>query len=164
MGAPQRRSIPLVNTLEAPDAEPGHADAYETLVPDGEYEVAYVSEEKFRLFQRQVWAVIFQIVEGEHFGRPLYCFFTIPRLRDRRTPSAKLSMAYEKATGLRPPGKIARYRPSDFLEGCVVLAAVKDAKKDVRGCERPPNARHSVVDHLIRRVSGAPPPLRRRKP
>jgi hypothetical protein len=154
----------LVNALEAAEAEPGHSDPYETLVPDGEYEVAYVSQEKFSLFRRQVWAVTFQIVQGEHFGRRLYAFYNIPRLRDRRTPSAKLSRAYEAATGLRSPRKIGRYRPSDFLEGCVMATAVRTVERDIQGHERPPNTRHSVVDHVIRRISGAPPPLRRRSP
>jgi hypothetical protein len=161
MSAPLRRNIKLVDPLGG--AQDGRPDPVETLVPESEYEIAYVSEEKFSLFRRQVWAVTFQIVEGEHAERQLYAFYNIPPLRDGRTPSATLSRAYEAVTDLRPPRKIARYRPSEFLNGCVVLAAVRTVARDIRGRERPPNARHSVVDQLIRRISGAPPLLRRRK-
>ena len=60
------------------------SDAYEKLVPEGEYVVGFFREVQFR---RPTWETIWTIAdEGEHFGRPLYCSWPgdLPAFRVRK--------------------------------------------------------------------------------
>jgi hypothetical protein len=135
-------------------------DPYETLIPDGEYEVTFVSAEKFPSFNRWVWASRFVVVDGPYAGSHLYLFMNVPKIRAGRTPSASISIAYEVATGRKSPPKVARIKPQTFLKDCTFRAAVRVVKKDRTGRTRSECARHSVIDHLVDRVAGTPPCIR----
>ena len=140
-------------------------DAYQTQIPDGEYEVAFRKAEKFRfLGRRWVWAIHMTVMsEGEHFGKPILFFLSALPKGKRPTPGWRIASAYEKATRLRPPKHLARYKPDDFMEGCTFLACVFQGTKDSDGVERPDGARYSKVKFLIRRLSGTPPCIRLRE-
>ena len=138
-------------------------DPYETIVPEDRYDVVFVSEERFAWHHGKKWAVVMKIVEGPHLGKLLFFFLPIPPFRKRRTPSAKMSRSYERATGLRAPGRIAAHRPSWFLEGAVFTVEVRTVTSDVDGSTRPAATRYSVVHKIVERVAGAPPCLGRRK-
>jgi hypothetical protein len=140
------------------DPELAKLDPYDTVIPDGEYSVAFLSQERFRLYSSFRWAVVMRIVEGEYLGLPLLFFFNIPRLRKWRTPSAKLSLAYEAATGKRAPARIAKVRPESFLTGNLLVARTRTVGRDSNGESRPVDARYSVIDRLVPQSVSRPTP------
>ena len=108
-----------------------------------------MSEERFRNYTRFVWAVVLRIIDGDHAGLPLFFFVNVPPLRKRRTPSAKISAAYEAATARRAPGRIANVRPSSFLADKTLVARTRTVEKNSYGDLRPDLARYSVVDRFL---------------
>ena len=148
----------------AQDTPGGESNPYETLVPDGEYEVAFRRAEKFRYRGgRQVWAIHMAIVsQGEHLGKPILFFLNAVPKGKKPTPGWRLVSTYEQATGLRPPKHLWRLHPKEFLEGCIFEASVKAGDRDSDGAERPKAARYSKVRFLRVRLMGTPPCIRRR--
>ena len=131
------------------DPELAKLDPYDTRIPDGEYSVAFDSEEPFWNHGRQVWGVVFRIVDDEHTGLPIFFFLNIPQLRQRRTPSARLSLAYEAATGRRAPARIAEVRPGSFLAEKLLVGQTRTVEIDIHGQARPLEHRYSVIDRLV---------------
>ncbi|HJO23467.1 MAG: hypothetical protein QF890_03240 [Myxococcota bacterium] len=143
-GKPRRR-----NRKAGSDPELAKLDPYDTRVPDGEYPVVFVFEERFRLYRRDVWAVEFRIIEGEHAGLPIFFFLNVPPFKKRRTPSAKMSAAYEAATGRRAPARIAKVRPGSFLAEKPLVGRTRTVERNSYRESRPPDARYSVIDRLL---------------
>lgn len=133
------------------DPELAKLDPYDTRVPDAEYSVAFLSEERFRNYGRHVWGVVLRIIEGDYAGLPLFFFANVPPLKKGRTPSAKMSAAYEAATGRRAPARIAKVRPSSFLADTPLVARTRTVAKNSHGDLRPADARYSVVYRFLPR-------------
>ena len=131
------------------DPELAKLDPYDTVIPDGEYSVAFLSEEQFRLYTTYRWAVVMRIAEGDHAGLPIFFFLNVPPLRKRRTPSAKLSIAYEAVTGKRAPAQIAKRRPGSFLADKLLVGQTRTVKRNSHGEGRPADARYSVIARLL---------------
>ncbi len=150
----------LVHGKEAPDG--GWGDPYETLVPEGEYTVALVSEDRCVLFGRPTWETVWVILdEGLHHQKLLYCWWRIPKKDERIRPSLALAEAYAIATERRPPRDLARRKPSSFLSDSQFAARVRPVTKNRHGVERPAAANYSRVACLVKRVAGTPPCLQR---
>ena len=139
-------------------------DASWTFVPPGEYEVAFVSEERARVWNRQVWFVKMRIVTlGEHLGSLLlYPLNALPKGK-RPTTGHYICSAFLIATERRPPKNLWRLRPSSFLSECVFSARIRTIEKDSKGVVLPPAGHHSRVDCLLKRLSGLPPHLRKER-
>ena len=131
------------------DPEFAERDPYDTYIPDGEYSVAFCSENQFRFYSSYRWAVVMRIVEGEHMGLPLLFFLNIPELRKWRTPGARLSLAYEAATGMRAPAQIAKRRPGSFLADKLLVAQTETVERNSYGELRPLDARYSKINRLV---------------
>ncbi len=139
-------------------------DPYETLVPDGRYEVSFERADSFRfLGKRKVWAILMRIIDGEHTGKPLRFFLNaIPK---GRSPGRfRIARTYTIATDKRPPGHLWRLSPADFLDGAAFEAQVVTSSKDADGVELPPCGHYSKVRNLVRRTCGAPLCGRGKKP
>ena len=131
------------------DPELAKLDPYDTRIPDGEYSVVFVSEDRFRNHNRYVWAVKLSIVDGDHMGLPIFFFLNVPPLRKQRTLSAKLSLAYEAATGKRAPARIAKRRPGSFMADKLLVGQTRTVEHNINGESRPLAARYSVIDRLV---------------
>ena len=161
-------------------ADEGDGDPFSTLIPDGQYRVAFVSEESGQVFDRRVWFIRLAITEpGEHHGKPLLRFYNMPPGKRRLARSSNLWRDYLQLTCRRPPSRGCR--PSELLAGCEVLAEVvtvteraiskqereelkrQGAKKIPPRVPIPPAARYSKVDRLLAITAGTPRCLRRRR-
>ena len=135
----------------------------EALVPDGEYEVAFLREKKYRAYGgKWLWLVEFQIANGPFLGSKLPIWFRLPVDGDQMRRAHAMSQAWVNATGLPPPRNLGRFRPSRFLSDCILLARVRAVVRDSHGVKRPREASYSRIDHLISREAGIPPCLRDR--
>ena len=142
-------------TTEAED------DLARPLVPPGEYQIAFVSESKAKMWGRSVWYVRMRIVDpGEYFGIVLlWPLNAIPEGK-RPTPGTDFADAFDKATECRLPKDLWRRRPRSFLSGCVFQARVRSITRTFRGVERSQAGHYSRVECLIERISGEPPYVR----
>ncbi len=162
--SPSRGRVQPVLSETDYDAEP---DAYfEILVPDDEYLVRWVSEERKVYFRRETWQVLFEFADGEYVGKPLVWFCRVPERdpKKRPGPTSAFFRAYAAATGLRPPKHLATLRPRDFLGDCVLRVRTRVVDRDSHGNERPETASYSRIDSFLGRVpgSGAPAEIQRR--
>ena len=117
-------------TRSESQAQPNPLD---TLVPEGEYVLSFVSEELGTNFGRTVWFVTLEIAEGEHQGKRVLRFYNAPRKGSFLARSTSLSQDFMEMTGLRPPSE--GFKPSQLLHGVQVAARI------VTVSDRPPNKR-----------------------
>jgi hypothetical protein len=141
-------------------AVPNREDAYSTLVHDGEYEVAFASADRFEMWRRPVWSLLFVMLNGDAVGRPILGFLNVPPKDRRPTPGWAFSCMYTVATGRRPPHGLARWNPERFLAGCAFNARVRVVKRDSNGAPRPESASYSRVQALLKLTAGCPPCVR----
>jgi hypothetical protein len=97
-------------------------DPMSTLVPPGQYVLTFVSEARQRIFKREIWFVVMQILAGDHAGKRLLRFYNIPARGRFLARSSNLSRDFIALTKRRPPSK--GFRPSDLLRGVQVEARV----------------------------------------
>lgn len=141
------------------DGDHALADPYATRIPNGEYQVALVGEERQTLFGRDSWRTRWRVTDGEHLGAELYAWWKVPtgaRFGPRNAYAAAVVIALER----RAPRNLHTHRPSHFCGDCVFLARVRDVARDSNGVTRPELARYSRLAFLVKRLSGTPPALR----
>jgi hypothetical protein len=131
----------------------------EALLPEGEYEVMLVSEERIFFFNRRLWRCLWRVVEGDHAGAESTMWLNIPGKSDSVRRGHAVAQAYVVATGRRPPRDLNRRRPSSYLGGCVFRARVRTVRRDMHGIKWPEKASYSKVNHLIETTAGTPPCL-----
>ena len=134
----------------------------ETLVPDGQYRVAYVQWERFNSYGDKKYSVTCTITEeGESFGLPIYRYYNEPT-KAWIPRSHNLWLDYTALIPARPPRS---FTPDLFLKGCEVLAETATVKHQIRGRRRieiPQALWYSKIDRFIRITSGSPPCMRSR--
>ena len=130
-------------------------DTHWPFVPPGDYEVAFESETKRRLYGRDLWVVQMKIIEGDYAGVVLPWYLNAIPKGKRPTPAFYLCSAFAIATDRRPPKDLWRRRPSCFLKGCSFLARVRSITRDSKHVERPAAAHTSRVDCLLERTAGS---------
>lgn len=132
----------------------------ETLIPEGEYQVAYRSYETGYVYDRIVWFVRCEIADGPYRGLPLLRYYNQPR-RDRPLPrSHNLALDFIALAGRRPPRTL---KPDELLSGCIVLArvvTVREQRNGKRPIVLPEGAWYSKIDAFVRVVAGCPPCMR----
>lgn len=153
------RAVLAVERADGGDRRDGNPQ--ETLVPEGDYQVAYMRYETGFVYDRTVWFVRCEIIdEGPHFGAPLLRYYNEPR-RDRPLPrSHNLALDYLALAGRRPPRKL---KPDQLLSGCIVLArvvTVREQRKGRRPTLLPEGAHYSKIDAFLRITTGCPPCMR----
>jgi hypothetical protein len=149
--------------LEIPREEPEpDADDWPVLVPPGEYDLAFVSEEKFYnpLWRRWVYCILMKIMDtGEHFGKIIPFYLNAIPKDKRPTTGRYIYSAYLVSTERRPPKDLWRRRPSSFMDGCVFRAKVRTSMTDSHGVKLPEAGHKSKVKCLVERIAGTPPCL-----
>lgn len=161
--AEAERDVPEV----APCSSASEDDSPWTLLPPGEYTLAFLDETKFfhPIWKRVVWNISMKIMdEGAHFGKLIpYYLNAIPK-KERPKPGRYITSAFLIAAEMRPPKDLWRRRPSWFMGGCAFRARVRTSKRDSHGVELPEAGHKSKVECLLERVAGTPPCLRGGKP
>ena len=136
-------------------------DWNDTLVEDGEYDVAFVAEKRVKMRGKWCWLVAMRVVNhGVHDGKLL--LFPISALPPDTYPrrSYDIVKAYAVVTGRKPPKDFHRRKPSSFLADCIVSARTRTITKDSNGVERAEALYYSRVDYLLGRIAGTPRCLR----
>ena len=155
-------SIPT-NVVEIISDEPEpDGDDSPVLVPPGEYELAFVSDEKFYnpIWRRWIWNISMKIMDaGEHFGKVIPFYLDAIPMGKRPTSGWYISSAFLIATERRPPKDLCRRRPRSFMDGCVFRAQVKTSMRDSHGVKLPEAGHKSKVTCLVERIAGTPPCL-----
>ena len=128
----------------------------ETLVPPGDYRVAWDTREREGLFRRKVDYCHLKITEpGEHFGKRLLRVYNVhsgPRPLPR---THNMRRDYVNLTGRRPPSR--GLKPEDFLKGREMLARVRTVVRDFRQRPIPLADQYSVIDEFIEYTAGQGP-------
>ena len=148
------RALPPASPVFDPSSDP-----YSTLIPNGDYQVGLIDEQRQTLFGRDTWRTLWRVVHGEHFGAELFAWWAVPkgqRFGPRNAFAAAVAIAIER----RAPRDLTRHRPSHFCGDCQFLARVREVRHDSNGVERPELARYSRLAYLIQRLDGTPPALR----
>ena len=155
-------SIPAkVVEIVGDELEPD-GDDWPVLVPPGEYELAFVSDEKFYnpIFGRWIWNISMKIMDaGEHCGKIIPFYLDAIPMGKRPTSGWYISSAFLIATERRPPKDLCRRRPRSFMDGCVFRAQVKTSMRDSHGVKLPEAGHKSKVKCLVERIAGTPPCL-----
>ena len=126
----------------------------ETLVPEGEYSVAFLRCEDGIAYGEARWFVHCQIIdEGQYQGLPLIRYYNKPR--GKILPRTHhLWLDYTALFDRRPPKNL---NPEKFLKGSVMRAQVITVRHATRGKKREklPEALHySKIDSLLRLEAG----------
>jgi len=89
----------------------------------------------------------------------------VPMIRPDQTltRSMKLVELYVIGTDLLPPSDLYRIAPADFLLDCEFMGLVVTSSKNSQRMEKHLLLHRSVVRGLLRRESGQPPILRKRR-
>ncbi len=122
------------------------------LIPQGKYEVIFLSAEKRPLWGGQKVFLHFQIVTpGEFHGEKLYMACNAPPKRNngKKPESNKYLQAWELAAG-RKPDRIDRASTKVF-RGKVFLANVRTVIKNSKNLPRPPASQYSIIENLLER-------------
>ncbi len=130
------------------------ANPQETLVPEGEYSVAFLRCEKGFAFGDERWFAHFQIIdEGPYQGLLLIRYYNKPR--GKTLPRThNLWLDYTALFDRRPPKNL---KPKQFLKDSVVCAQVITVRHATRGKKREelPEALHySKIERLLRIEAG----------
>jgi hypothetical protein len=139
-----------------------HPDEWnDTLIPDGDYDLAFVSEKKVKPFGRWSWFVVMKVVShDEHEGKQLLFPLSMIPLGTPPRRSFAIVKAYAVVTRRKPPKDFRRRRPSGFLADCIVSARIRTIKRDSNGVEMAEALHYSRVAYLKSLVAGAPRCLR----
>ena len=132
-----------------------------TLVPEGDYQVAYRGYETASAFTRVVLFVRCEIIDdGPYRGLPLLRYYNKPRPDRPLARSHNLALDYMALSGRRPPNKL---KPDQLLSGCIVLArvvTVRERHEGKRVVVLPEGAHYSKIDAFLHVVTGCPPCMR----
>lgn len=140
-------------------------DPRQTVIPEGEYEVAFLRWEQGKAFgSRLTWFGHFKVVElGDYFGEPLVRYWNAPNKTIAR--NSNLGLDYMAVVGRRPPS--TGLKPHMFLTNCTVRAKIVMVKTNSRSTdELPEECWYSKIDQITGLLNGTPPCLqsRRHKP
>jgi hypothetical protein len=137
-------------------------DPFETLVPEGSYEVGLVRWEQGLAFGSSLrWYGHFKITQlGEHFGKALLRVWPAPKARVAR--SSNIGLDYMAVVGRRPPAR--GLKPHVFLSDCVVRVKVVTVKTNSRREKLPKECWYSKIDAITGLLEGTPPCLGRGRP
>jgi hypothetical protein len=143
---------------QEPRAKAAHP--YETIVPEGKYEVAFIRCEEGTAYREKRWFGHFEIVDlgNQHHGKPVLRFWNIPKGRVART--SNLFRDYVAVTNRRPP--MQGIKPDKFLKGCIVEVEVVTVEHRNEGRQRikfPESCHYSKINRILRRTAGTPPCL-----
>ena len=138
--------------------EHGSADELVTLVPPGEYRVAFEKCAEGVVYGSPRFFVHCRITtDGEHQGKPLMRFYNVPPRGRRIARSSGLYRDYVSVIGRRPP---KTFKPVDFLKGCEVLAKVVTVARtqgpNGRWKETPEEIHYSKIESILERTAGWP--------
>ena len=160
-----------LNSLPPGDDHPDPQDPQQTLVPDGEYRVAYVSSGDGIAYGRKVFFVRFKIVEPVKFAdRLLLRFVNVPKQwLGKRTHQKARSLArtstlwldYVAITERVPPARV--FGPAALYKDSLLRAKVVTVKEqNVNGkrIKMPECAWYSKIETIICQEAG-PHALRR---
>jgi hypothetical protein len=144
---------------------PDPTDPLQTIVPAGEYSVAYLSYETGFVFGRGIYFVRFTIVEpGEYHGHVILRFVNVPKQwqgkkRDQKARSlarsSTLSHDYVSINGRMPPIRV--FSPIDLYKDRVLrvkVVTVEDQNIDGKRVKVPKDGRYSKINRIIRQEAG----------
>jgi hypothetical protein len=126
----------------------------ETLVPEGEYSVAFLRCEDGIAYGEARWFVHCQIIdEGQYQGLPLIRYYNKPR--GKILPRTHhLWLDYTALFGRRPPKNL---KPEQFLKGSAMRAQVITVRHTTRGKKReelPKALHHSKIEWFLKFDAG----------
>ena len=130
-------------------------EKYRELLPDGEYEAQYVSQnDGFVMGQNRKLFVILKILEaGDHFGKKIMLVYNMP-LNKRLAPSSKYYMDWMFLNGCKKPSRNARMSPKIF-KNKRLLIKTRTVKPKRNGKEiMPKEFWYSVVDQIVEVLTG----------
>ena len=122
------------------------------LIPDGQYDVAYVRSEKKWMWRGWKLFLWFQVTTlGEYNGVKLYMPCNLPtgkKIRD----SSKLGRAWILALGQKPD-RFDRFSTKVFRGKCF-QAQVRRVLKSSKQSKLTPEQQYSIIDEITEKVAG----------
>lgn len=142
-----------------PEDERDLRDLYAAPLPEGEYIVGFISDQRQSNFGKDSYKILMEVTEGAESGRRI--LFPVPCIpnKKRPRPNFKYCATWVACTGRRPPKDLWKRRPRNFMKDCVFRASVSTVTKDSKGAIRPIQLRYSRIDQILERVAGTPPCL-----
>jgi hypothetical protein len=128
----------------------------DALLPDGEYELAYVSYRTQVAFKVPRVVVTFQVAEpGKYLGVELERWYRVKLLKGKPRRSGNFvvggrsDLLREVDRVLRPQARLDRISFAD-LKGKVVICRVRTVREDSKQQPLSERASYSIVDELLR--------------
>jgi hypothetical protein len=139
----RQKSQPVVK-----DADYGIVGDVPPRIPEGDYVVAFVRDERGRFQGRDRWFLWFRIVRPESWsGTQLYLVCPCPSKGGKRFGlGSKMIAAATVALGQRP--KRRDRLSSRMFRNKYFLARVRTVRRDARGNKRMQEDQYSVIDEL----------------
>jgi hypothetical protein len=122
------------------------------LIPEKEYEVGYVRDEKVRMWGQPKVFLRFTITEfGEYHGIELFMACNLPT-GPKLSASSKLGRAWVLALG-RKPDRLDRFSAKVF-RGKLFYAKVRTVTKSSNQIKLTDAQKYSVIDVITKKVAG----------
>lgn len=146
-----------------PEDERDLRDLYAAPLPEGEYIVGFISDQRQPNFGKDSYIIIMEIAEGAESGRRI--LFPVPCIpnKKRPRPNFKYCATWVACTGRRLPQNLWLRRPGNFMKDCLFRVCVTTVKKNSKGNDRPTQLYYSKIDRILERVAGTPPCLSGRR-
>lgn len=149
-------SFPLrgVDTDE-PEAEGLVASSGQELIPQGQYELAFLYHETRVIFGRPKLVAWFEIEAGEFAGKRIARYYHVKRLINAAQRGGRFQvgiasdLAREYCRLFAPPDRLDRIGMSKF-EGQIVIGRVRQVARAHNRAELPQQLRYSVIAELVR--------------
>ena len=122
------------------------------VIPDGEYEAAFIRAETKRMWGQLKIFLWFRIINsGENFDVELFLACQVPQ---KLTISCKYYRAWVVAAGRRPDRFEAQRMTPNVFRGKAFRVQVRVVKKDAEQRPLPPALHYSIIHKLIEKVIG----------